>query len=50
MPILTSYALANVAPRPHKRLYDQREAYLAELTEAYKGKRLGEGWGPAEDN
>ncbi len=50
LPILTSYVLANVAPRPHKRLYDQREAYLAELTEAYKGKRLGEGWGPAEDD
>lgn len=47
-PILTSYALANVSPRPLKRLYDQRDALLDELSKAYIGKKLGEGWGPAE--
>ncbi|MBI4518328.1 MAG: deoxyhypusine synthase [Deltaproteobacteria bacterium] len=36
LPILTAYALANHEPRTHKRLYDQREALLADLTAEYR--------------
>jgi deoxyhypusine synthase len=50
LPILASYVLANVAPRPLKRLYDFRQTYLDELSIAYQGKRLGVAWGPAEDD
>ena len=34
-PILASYALARRKPRPLKRLYDQRDALMRELTEEY---------------
>lgn len=34
-PIAVAYALSMGAQRPHKRLYDRREALLARLTEAY---------------
>ncbi len=34
-PLLTAYALARHAPRPLKRLYDRREAMMAQLREAY---------------
>ena len=34
-PLLTAYALARHAPRPLKRLYDRREAMMAQLMEAY---------------
>lgn len=39
LPLMTAYAVANHAPRPHKRLYDRREELLAGLTTAYQ-KRL----------
>ena len=39
LPILTAYALAKHAPRPHKRLYEQRPALLAALTAAYLQNR-----------
>jgi deoxyhypusine synthase len=43
LPILTSYALAKVKPRPLKRLYDRRRELLERLydeyTRARKGKR-----------
>ena len=42
LPILTAYALANHATRPHKRLYDQRAAMVAKLTESYHAARKGE--------
>jgi deoxyhypusine synthase len=35
MPIMTSYALANVKPRPLKRLYDMREQLLKKLKNEY---------------
>ncbi|OLT57921.1 homospermidine biosynthesis protein [Moorena bouillonii] len=35
MPLLTAYCLAKVAPRPLKRLYDQRKALLEQLQEAH---------------
>lgn len=36
LPILAAYALATTAPRPLKRLYDRRDALLAELTDDYR--------------
>lgn len=36
LPILTSYALAKVKPRPLKRLYDRRRAMLSDLHKEYK--------------
>ena len=44
LPILASYALAKVKPRPLKRLYDRREALLGGLYKEYinaKKKRQG---------
>lgn len=41
LPILAAYALANHAPRPLKRLYDHREAYLARLTKDYRRRAKG---------
>jgi deoxyhypusine synthase len=35
LPIMTAYALANTAHRPHRRLYDRREELMQNLTEAY---------------
>ncbi|MBI3765767.1 MAG: deoxyhypusine synthase family protein, partial [Ignavibacteriales bacterium] len=35
LPILTSYALAKVKPRPLKRLYDRRESMLGGLYREY---------------
>jgi len=34
-PLLAAYALARHTPRPLKRLYDHREAMMAQLMEAY---------------
>ncbi len=39
LPVMTSYALANAAARPQKRLYDRREELLAALGEAYAASR-----------
>ena len=39
LPLLSAYAVANHAKRPHKRLYEQREELLATLTGDYQ-KRL----------
>jgi deoxyhypusine synthase len=39
LPLLTAYAIANHAPRPHRRLYDRREELLDLLTEMYRKKR-----------
>ncbi|MCS6926511.1 MAG: deoxyhypusine synthase [Candidatus Binatia bacterium] len=39
LPLLTAYALANHAPRPPKRLYDQREEMLSALAAAYRQQR-----------
>jgi len=39
LPLITAYAVASHAPRPHKRLYDRREDLLSELTKEYQ-KRL----------
>ena len=36
LPLITAYALATHAPRPPKRLYDQREEMLTGLTTAYQ--------------
>ena len=36
LPLLTAYAIANRAPRPHKRLYDRREELLAALAKEYQ--------------
>lgn len=36
LPILTAYALATAAPRPLKRLYDQRDALLDRLSADYR--------------
>ncbi len=41
LPILTAYAMANRAPRPLKRLYDRRDAMLAELVHQYELARAG---------
>ncbi len=35
LPLLTAYALATHAPRPHKRLYDRREELLTALATEY---------------
>jgi deoxyhypusine synthase len=35
LPILTAYALASAPPRPLKRLYDRRDALLAQLSADY---------------
>jgi deoxyhypusine synthase len=40
LPILTAYALAKRQPRAQRRLYDQRSASLARLTEKYRGARV----------
>ena len=42
LPVLTAYALANHAPRPHKRLYDRREAMLGTLSSEYAAARARE--------
>jgi deoxyhypusine synthase len=42
LPIITSYALAQVPPRPLRRLYDRREEVLNVLATAYKQARLGD--------
>jgi deoxyhypusine synthase len=39
LPLLTAYALANRAPRNHRRLYRERAASLARLTEEYRSAR-----------
>lgn len=40
MPIMTSYALARVKPRKHKRLYDRRHQLVEQLRAAYqKGQK-----------
>lgn len=36
LPLITAYAVANHAPRPHKRLYDRREDLLSGLTKEYQ--------------
>ena len=36
LPLLTAYALARVAPRPLKRLYDRREAMMDRLVREYR--------------
>jgi deoxyhypusine synthase len=41
LPLLTAYALAKVAPRPPKRLYERRGALLDELQRAYGAARAG---------
>ena len=40
LPILTAYALAKRQPRAQRRLYDQRSASLARLTEKYRAARV----------
>jgi deoxyhypusine synthase len=42
LPLLTSYALARHAPRPHRRLYDRREADYQQLRLDYQAQQ-GEG-------
>lgn len=50
MPILTSYILATVPPRPLKRLYDQREVMLDTLKAAYMAMHdTGDGRGLRDD-
>lgn len=39
LPIVTAYALARHEPRPHKRLYDRRDALLQQLADAYAANR-----------
>jgi deoxyhypusine synthase len=39
LPILASYVLANCPQRPHRRLYDRREASLERLAAAYAAYR-----------
>jgi deoxyhypusine synthase len=39
LPILTAYALAKCEPRAARRLYDQRSASVARLTEKYRSAR-----------
>ncbi len=41
LPILTAYALANHAPRPLSRLYDQREGLYADLVLEYQQAQRG---------
>ena len=43
LPILTAYALAKQQPRAQRRLYDQRCASLARLTEKYRAARVARG-------
>jgi deoxyhypusine synthase len=38
LPLITAYAFATHAPRPLKRLYDQREGMLAKMTAEYQRK------------
>ena len=38
LPLITAYAFASHAPRPLKRLYDQREGMLAKMTAEYQRK------------
>jgi deoxyhypusine synthase len=42
LPILASYALASVAPRPLKRLYEQRDALFDALAADYRAGPAGE--------
>ena len=35
LPLITAYAFATHAPRPHKRLYDRREELLTALSTDY---------------
>ena len=35
LPLITAYALSKVAPRPRKRLYDQRDAMLETIRQKY---------------
>jgi len=46
LPILTAYAIESHAPRPLKRLYDQRDALLAALTDEYKKRGRAAGTVP----
>lgn len=39
LPIMTAYALARHARRPHKRLYDRRDALVQQLADAYAANR-----------
>jgi deoxyhypusine synthase len=39
LPLVTAYALAKRQPRPLKRLYDRREAMMADLLKAYERAR-----------
>jgi deoxyhypusine synthase len=41
LPLLTAYALAKVAPRPPKRLYERRGVLLDDLRRAYGAARSG---------
>jgi deoxyhypusine synthase len=41
LPLMTAYALANRAPRLHKRLFRQREKMLKELQSAYRARQGG---------
>ncbi|MEP0915466.1 deoxyhypusine synthase [Leptolyngbya sp. DQ-M1] len=40
LPIMTAYVINQCAPRPLKRLYDQREAMLAKLKADYQAAKL----------
>jgi len=42
LPILTAYAAANHAARPHRRLYDRRDELLATLQREYAAASKGE--------
>uniref|UniRef100_A0A832HZE5 Deoxyhypusine synthase n=1 Tax=Eiseniibacteriota bacterium TaxID=2212470 RepID=A0A832HZE5_UNCEI len=44
LPLLTAYALARHAPRPHRRLYDRRADLMERLRRAYfeRGRAAGE--------
>jgi deoxyhypusine synthase len=39
LPLLTAYALANHAPRPHRRLMDRLDALTDELKKEYQGRK-----------
>ena len=43
LPLLTAYALAKHAPRPHKRLYDRRDDLMRRLKQAYETTGRGAG-------
>ena len=47
LPLLTAYALASHAPRPLKRLYDRRDAFMAALVDEYKKSGRAADAGPA---